>query len=220
MINEAEIITPDGVPISKCFKLLYRINQDRVDGMSMLPMLIKKAVEENLSVYFYGGSPELIIQAKSFLNTNYPLLNIAGIYSPPFRYLTEAEKSAVAININSSGANIVFVALGCPKQEQWMAEMKDKVQSVMIGIGGALPVFIGLQKRAPKWMQKGSLEWLYRLILEPKRLFKRYMITNSVFLWLLVLEKMKFISPQYRAALEDMNKIEAIKPENEKIYIS
>ncbi|MBB3054375.1 WecB/TagA/CpsF family glycosyltransferase [Mucilaginibacter gotjawali] len=205
VINDAEIITPDGMPLAKSFKLLYGIEQVRVDGMGLLPLLIERSIKENHSVYFYGGSPELIEHAKFFLKENYPSLNIAGIYSPPFRYLTVAEKSAVVENINQSGANIVFVALGCPKQEWWMAEMKGRIQSVMIGIGGALPVFVGLQKRAPIWMQRNSLEWLFRLLLEPRRLFKRYLITNVVFLWLLFYEKIKFNSVEYRSAIEKMN---------------
>jgi len=207
VVNGAEIVTPDGMPVSKCFKFLYRARQERVDGMSLLPRLIEKAAEKDLSVYFYGGSPELLAEATIFLSEHYPSLKIAGTYSPPFRYLTHAEKSATVDKINRSGANIVFVSLGCPKQEQWLAEMKGSIRSVMIGIGGALPVFIGLQKRAPVWMQKNSLEWLYRLFLEPRRLFKRYMVTNFVFLWLLFIEKLKFNNRDYRVAIERVNDV-------------
>jgi len=217
VVNGADIVTPDGMPVSKCFKFLYRTRQDRVDGMSLLPRLIKEASETDLSVYFYGGSPELLKQATIFLVENYPSLKIAGTHSPPFRYLTHAEKTAVADKINRSGANIVFVSLGCPRQEKWMAEMKDSVRSVMIGIGGALPVFIGLQKRAPVWMQKNSLEWLYRLLLEPRRLFKRYLVTNFVFLWLLFIEKLKFRSSDYRRTLENINNANNAEREHKQV---
>ncbi len=220
IINDAEITTPDGMPLAKSFKFLYGIEQHRVDGMGLLPLLIERSIKENLSVYFYGGAPELIGHAKVFLKENYPLLNIAGIYSPPFRYLTEAEKSAIVDNINQSGANIVFVALGCPKQEWWMAEMKGRIHSVMIGIGGALPVFVGLQKRAPMWMQRNSLEWLYRLLLEPRRLFKRYLVTNIAFLRLLFYEKIKFNSVEYRSAIEKMNDTGRDKQKYKSVSIS
>ncbi|WP_295675810.1 WecB/TagA/CpsF family glycosyltransferase [uncultured Mucilaginibacter sp.] len=189
VVNEADIVTPDGMPLAKSFKILHGIEQERVDGMSLLPSLLECSIAEKLAVYFYGGSSGLIEHTRSFVEKEFPLLNVVGMYSPPFRYLTEAEETIVIDKIATSGANIVFVALGCPKQEQWMAEMKDKIPAVLIGIGGALPVLIGLQKRAPVWMQKSSLEWLYRLVREPRRLFKRYMVTNTAFLYLLFKEK-------------------------------
>jgi N-acetylglucosaminyldiphosphoundecaprenol N-acetyl-beta-D-mannosaminyltransferase len=200
VVNGADIVTPDGMPLAKSFNTLYGIEQDRVDGMSLLPLLLEKAIAEKLSVYFYGSSAKIIGHTREFIKKDYPSLNVVGMYSPPFRYLTEAEEEAVIDNIANSGANIVFVALGCPKQEQWMAEMKGRIPSVMVGIGGALPVLIGLQKRAPEWMQKNSLEWFYRFLQEPRRLFKRYFITNSTFLYLLFKEKVKSKRVDYRLA--------------------
>jgi N-acetylglucosaminyldiphosphoundecaprenol N-acetyl-beta-D-mannosaminyltransferase len=191
VVNHADIVTPDGMPLAKSFNALYGIQQERVDGMSLLPQLLESAIKEHMTVYFYGSSSKIIEHTRSFIKQSYPLLNVVGMYSPPFRYLTEAEEEAVIDHIANSGANIVFVVLGCPKQEQWMAEMKGRIPSVMVGIGGALPVLIGLQKRAPQWMQKNSLEWLYRLLQEPRRLFKRYFVTNSTFLYLLFREKMR-----------------------------
>ena len=130
-------------------------------------------------------------RTRAYLDDNYPDLSIKGLYSPPFRALTPEEETRTIEKINASGAKLVFVVLGCPKQEQWMASMAGKVNAVMIGIGGALPVLIGIQKRAPKWMQNAGLEWLFRLVQEPKRLFKRYAVTNSVFLYLLSRELVK-----------------------------
>jgi N-acetylglucosaminyldiphosphoundecaprenol N-acetyl-beta-D-mannosaminyltransferase len=129
---------------------------------------------------------------KAFCENHYPVLKLVGLYSPPFRALTKEEE--VILNINASGAGFVFVALGCPKQEKWMAAMKGRINACMVGIGGALPVMIGMQKRAPVWMQKASLEWLYRLIQEPQRLFKRYAVTNTMFIVLLFTQwlKLKF----------------------------
>ena len=117
-----------------------------------------------------------------------PGLRIAGTCSPPFRKLTEEEMAEQARVINASGAHIVMVALGCPKQERWMAAMQGRVNAVMLGLGGAFLLYAGVDSRAPKWMRDLSLEWLYRLALEPGRLWKRYLVTNSVFLWLFLKE--------------------------------
>lgn len=194
VVNQADIVTPDGMPLAQGFKYEYNLKQDRVDGMSLLPALLSECEKNNLSVYFYGGDQKVLNTAEAYIRETYPNLKIAGLYSPPFRQLTEVEKLEDEQRIRKSEANLIFVALGCPKQEMWMAEMKGKVPALMIGIGGALPVFTGAQKRAPKWMQDNSLEWLYRLRQEPKRLFKRYLTTNSKFLYLLAKEKLKIKS--------------------------
>ena len=199
IVNKSDLVTPDGMPLAIAMRLLYGIKQDRVAGMDLLPTLLKKAEEENLGVFFYGGTDEMMQKTQSFVKTTYPNLKEQAYYSPPFRALTTEEEDSVIQRINNSGAHLVFVALGCPKQEKWMAGMKGKINACMLGIGGALPVMIGVQKRAPGWMQKLSLEWMYRLFQEPKRLFKRYFVTNSVFLWLLfkafIITKFKKISP-------------------------
>lgn len=186
MVNNADLVTPDGMPLTKAIKLLYGIRQDRVAGMDILPDLLRKAEEENLGLFFYGGTDEMLQKTKAFVQVTYPDLKEQAYYSPPFRALTAEEEILVIQQINNSGAHLVFVALGCPKQEKWMASMKGRINACMLGIGGALPVMIGMQKRAPVWMQKMSLEWLYRLFQEPKRLFKRYFVTNLLFLWLLI----------------------------------
>jgi N-acetylglucosaminyldiphosphoundecaprenol N-acetyl-beta-D-mannosaminyltransferase len=185
IVNNADIITPDGMPLAKGLKFLYGIKQDRVAGMDILPDLLKFS-EGKFSVFFYGGTPKIVDKINKYCKHHYPELNIVGAYAPPFRELTEKENREVIEIINTSGADFVFVALGCPKQERWMYSMKGKINCCMLGIGGALPVMLGLQKRAPIWMQRSSLEWLYRLYQEPKRLFKRYFITNNIFVYLLL----------------------------------
>lgn len=185
MVNGADLVTPDGMPLAKAMKLLHGIKQDRVAGMDLLPDLLQEAQKQNLIVFFYGGTEAMLDKTMDYVQVHYPQLKNHHYYSPPFRPLTIEEETDIISTINNSGAHLVFVALGCPKQEKWMASMKGKINACMIGIGGALPVMIGMQKRAPLWMQKLSLEWLYRLIQEPKRLFKRYFVTNSLFLWLL-----------------------------------
>lgn len=188
VVNAADLVTPDGMPLAMAIKLLYGEAQDRVAGMDLLPDLLALAEQHEMACYIYGGSEAMLAQSKHYIEERYPHLR-CGYYSPPFRPLSDAELLGDAARINAFGAQLIFVALGCPKQERWMAHMKGKVQGCMLGIGAALPVLIGAQSRAPKWMQKASLEWLYRLIQEPKRLFKRYAYTNTKFLWLLMKQK-------------------------------
>jgi N-acetylglucosaminyldiphosphoundecaprenol N-acetyl-beta-D-mannosaminyltransferase len=191
MVNSANMVTPDGMPLAKAMKLLYGIKQERVAGMDLLPDLLLKAQEEQLGVFFYGGTDEMLKQTKEYILKYYPQLSKHDYLSPPFRPLTEEEEAAIIAKINNSRAHLIFVALGCPKQEKWMASMKGKINACMIGIGGALPVMIGKQKRAPKWMQRLSMEWLFRLIQEPKRLFKRYLLTNTLFIFLIIKDLIK-----------------------------
>lgn len=186
LVSNADVIAPDGKPLSWALQVLYGIKQDRVAGMDLLPDLLSQSSIQNLSVYFYGGTTELLNKTQVYINGHYPALKVVGLKSPPFRLLTTAENESAIEDINNSGADLVFVVLGCPKQEKWMASMVGKVNALMIGVGGAVPVMIGLQKRAPKWMQDAGLEWAFRLVQEPKRLFGRYAITNSIFLYLLL----------------------------------
>ncbi|WP_207494065.1 WecB/TagA/CpsF family glycosyltransferase [Aridibaculum aurantiacum] len=190
VLEKANVVTPDGMPLTWAMKLLYGFKQDRVAGMDLLPDLLLKAEDTQLPVFFYGGTKEMLDQTKQYLSVHFPKVDVAGMYSPPFRKLTEAENDEVVKMINGSGAGLVFVALGCPKQEKWMASMKGKIHAEMIGIGGALPVMVGMQKRAPLWMQKNGLEWLFRFSQEPKRLFKRYAVTNTQFIMLLIKQMM------------------------------
>ncbi len=186
IVNQADIVTPDGMPLVWALRLLYGIKQERVAGMDLLPSLLEKAEQMQLGVYFYGGTPELQTSTEDFVSRQFPNIKNKHFESPPFRPLSEQEEMECINRINASGAHLVFVALGCPKQEKWMAHMKGKINACMVGIGGALPVLVGMQKRAPKFMQKYGLEWLFRLVQEPRRLFKRYLYTNSFFILLLL----------------------------------
>ena len=187
-VNGADITTPDGMPLTWAMRMLYGVRQDRVAGMDLLPDLLYKSASEGIPVFFYGSTDPMLSKAKAVLQSKYPALNITGTYSPPFRPLSSNEEDQVVEMINESKARLVFVILGCPKQEKWMAAMKGKINATMVGVGGALPVLLGMQQRAPRWMQKAGFEWLYRLKQEPKRLFKRYFITNTLFSYLLLRE--------------------------------
>ena len=191
IIRDADIVTPDGIPLLWGLSMIHGVKQDRVAGMDLLPDLLHKIMIKKLSVYFYGGSPSLLNKTENLLKNKFPTLRLSGFFSPPFRDLTSDENQKIIDDINLSKADIVFVVLGCPKQEKWMALMKDKINSCLIGIGGALPVMTGMKNRAPLWMQNSGLEWLFRLSQEPVRLFKRYAYTNSLFLWLFLKEYLR-----------------------------
>jgi N-acetylglucosaminyldiphosphoundecaprenol N-acetyl-beta-D-mannosaminyltransferase len=190
-VNNAVIITSDGVPLRWGLKWLYGIRQERVAGMDLLPDLLRTASQQSIPVFFYGGTEEMLAVISEYVKTHYSGILIAGSYSPPFRTLTHDEEVEVIDRINASGARLVFVSLGCPKQERWMASMKGRIKATMIGVGAAFPVLVGAKKMAPQWMRNSGLEWSYRLFQEPKRLFKRYLTTNSVFLYLLIKERKK-----------------------------
>jgi N-acetylglucosaminyldiphosphoundecaprenol N-acetyl-beta-D-mannosaminyltransferase len=189
ILNEADMVTPDGKPITWALNLLYGIRQDRAAGMDLLPDLLSRAEQQKIPVAFYGGTQAMLDRTREYMQKHYPALIVASTYSPPFRPLTAAEEDTVADMLNASGARMIFVVLGCPKQEKWMAAMKDRIQALMIGIGAAVPVLVGMQKRAPRWMQHAGLEWVYRLAQEPRRLFRRYATTNSFFIYLVLKEK-------------------------------
>lgn len=180
-VNSGEITAPDGMPVVIALKLLYAAKQERIDGISFLPDMLKRAADEGLAVFFYGSTNEVLNLIIERAQREFPHLRVAGCHAPPFRPMSRSEKIETIARINLSRADLLFVALGCPKQELWMASMKDDINPVMIGIGAAFPVYAGLQKRAPAWMQKCCLEWLFRLFMEPRRLFRRYFITNSLF---------------------------------------
>jgi len=184
ILNNADVAAPDGGPLSKLMKILYGQHQDRVPGMDLMPRLLKEAAARGKSVYFYGSTDEVLNAVTAQARKQLPELKIAGHYSPPFRKISEEEDASIVEMINASGADLVFVALGCPKQERWMAEHKGKVNACMLGVGQAYMTYAGLEKRLPEWARNLSLEWTYRLWQEPKRLWKRYLVTNSMFVML------------------------------------
>lgn len=182
VVNGADLATADGMPILKSINKFGGVKQDRVAGNDLMPALMAEAEKQVLSVFLHGGEQHVLDAIVARAAKEYPSLRIAGAYSPPFRQATEEERAAEVARITTSGANIVMVSLGCPRQERWMAAMKGQVPAVMLGVGGAFLLYAGVDTRAPQWMRNASLEWLYRLWLEPGRLWKRYLVTNTAFM--------------------------------------
>jgi N-acetylglucosaminyldiphosphoundecaprenol N-acetyl-beta-D-mannosaminyltransferase len=186
MVNNATFVFADGMPLVFALKWLYNIKQDRIAGMDFMPDVLKVCNQEALSVFLFGSTEEILLALESLIEKHYPNVRMVGKISPPFRILTDEENQSYVSQINHSGANIVLVGLGCPKQETWMAQHSNQINAVLLGVGGAFGLYAGKAKRAPLWMRNMGMEWLYRLAQEPKRLFKRYAITNTLFVWLLV----------------------------------
>ena len=153
----------------------------RTTGPDYMKEILKISGEEGFRHYFYGSTEKTLNKLSKTLEKRYPNVQVVGLYSPPFRPLTKEEDEEVIRMINESQADFVWIGLGAPKQERWMADHKGKVNGLMVGVGAAFDYEAGNIERAPMWMQKANLEWLYRLLQEPKRLFKRYFYTNTKF---------------------------------------
>jgi N-acetylglucosaminyldiphosphoundecaprenol N-acetyl-beta-D-mannosaminyltransferase len=183
VIANADMATADGAPVAWMLRKTGYFSQRRVCGPDLMLRLCELAPEHGVSVYAYGSTPETLDRLRAEFERKFPDLKIAGMESPPFRALSEEEDQVAVDRINSSGAGIVFVGLGCPKQERWMASHRGRVNAVMIGVGAAFDFHAGTVKRAPMWMQRSGLEWLHRLCSEPRRLWRRYLVTNTLFVF-------------------------------------
>ncbi len=191
VLNGAAFVFPDGKPIVARQQSRGFLGAERVAGPDFMDHMFRNTRDGRLTHYFYGSSQKTLDALKVKLEENYPGIVIRGMYSPPFRDLTEEEKLEDIKRINDAGADIVWIGLGAPKQEKWMAAHKDKINGVMMGVGAGFDFHAGTIKRAPVWIQKMSLEWLYRLFQDPGRLIKRYAITNAKYFFYLTVDKLK-----------------------------
>lgn len=188
IINNALLTTPDGMPLVWGLKLFGLKNASRVYGPDLTLHCCAIAEQANLPIYFYGSRPETLAQLKQNLLTQFPQLQIVGMDAPPFRPLTEIEEKEAIAKITESGAKLIFVGLGCPKQERWMAQHTDQLPAILLGVGAAFDFHAGTISQAPRWLMNLGLEWLYRLVHEPKRLWQRYLLTNTSFVVLFLLQ--------------------------------
>ena len=181
--NGGILAIPDGGPLSTVGRKRGFKNMKRTTGPSYMGEILKISVVKGYRHYFYGSTEETLGKLRKALQRDYPGLQIAGMYSPPFRPLTEEENRLVVEQINEAAPDFLWIGLGAPKQECWMAEHQGKIKGFMVGVGAAFDYFAGNINRAPVWMQKSNLEWLYRLLQDPRRLFRRYLYTNTKFIW-------------------------------------
>lgn len=187
--NRAGMVTPDGMPLVWLSRLKGSPQVSRVYGPDLLQAMCAVSARKGYRNYFYGGAEGVASQLAESLCKQFPGLQVVGTDSPPFRALTEEEDRAAVERVNAAHPDILWVGLGAPKQERWMAAHQEKVNAhVMIGVGAAFDFLSGAKKQAPKWMQRSGLEWLYRLASEPRRLWKRYLINNPWFVYLVLLQ--------------------------------
>ncbi|AZN36845.1 WecB/TagA/CpsF family glycosyltransferase [Iodobacter ciconiae] len=184
VIQGADMATSDGAPVAWLMRKLGSTGQQRINGPDLMWKYCAQANQSAdwPSIFLYGAHEETLSILQRKLADQFPHLKIAGAYSPPFRALLPHEEVSTIKRINDSGAGVVWVSLGCPKQEKWIAAQRGKVMGVMIGVGAAFDYHAGTIVRAPLWMQNSGLEWLHRLCSEPRRLWKRYLVTNTLFI--------------------------------------
>jgi N-acetylglucosaminyldiphosphoundecaprenol N-acetyl-beta-D-mannosaminyltransferase len=184
-IDAFDIAAPDGQPVRWALNRFHGAGlADRCYGPELMMRLCKRAAGEGIGIYLYGSTPEVMHRLRESLLDRCAGLRIAGCESPPFRELSADEDEAVVRRVNDSGAGLVFIGLGCPKQDVFAYEHRGRIRAVQVCVGAAFDFHAGTKKMAPAWMQRSSLEWLYRLSQEPGRLLDRYLRTNTLFLWL------------------------------------
>jgi N-acetylglucosaminyldiphosphoundecaprenol N-acetyl-beta-D-mannosaminyltransferase len=188
LVNDADLVTPDGMPLVWMMRLKGVRRQQRVYGPTLMLHVLAAAARAGVPVGFYGGAPEVLDKLIKRMHARHEGLNVAFSYSPPFRALTDEEDAEVVQKINQSGTRILFVGLGCPRQEIWMAQHRGRIQSVMLGVGAAFDFYAGTKPQAPSWIQVLGFEWLFRLLSEPRRLWKRYLYHNPRFVFLALVD--------------------------------
>lgn len=181
--NGGILAIPDGGPLSSVGHKRGFKNMKRTTGPSLMGEIFKISASKGYRHYFYGSTDKTLEMLYSVLIENYPGIQIVGMYSPPFRPMTVDEDKVIVDRINETKPDFVWVGLGAPKQEKWMAGHQGKVNGLMIGVGAGFDYYAGNIRRAPEWMQRSNLEWVYRLMQDPKRLFKRYFQTNAKYIW-------------------------------------
>jgi N-acetylglucosaminyldiphosphoundecaprenol N-acetyl-beta-D-mannosaminyltransferase len=190
ILNRSGLTVPDGMPLVWLSWLAGRQDVTRVYGPDLTLRVSSALASAGYSSFYYGGAPGVADELAARMNRRFPGLRCAGTLSPPYRSLTEDEEEDIVRTISSSGADVVWVGLSTPKQERWMARLQDRLETpVLIGVGAAFDFLTDRIPQAPGWMQKSGLEWLFRLGAEPRRLWKRYLRNNPLFLYYLACEK-------------------------------
>lgn len=181
VMNRADLVTSDGMPLVWLLRLLGASRATRVYGPDLTRHLLHAAADSGIPVAFYGGSPQVLKELLKRIEKNFPGIRIVYAESPPFRPATLEEDAHTVAAIRESGACILFIGLGTPTQDRWMHAHRGKIRCVMLGVGAAFDFLAGAKRQAPRWMQSSGLEWLFRLVTEPRRLWRRYLRHNPRF---------------------------------------
>jgi N-acetylglucosaminyldiphosphoundecaprenol N-acetyl-beta-D-mannosaminyltransferase len=188
IMNAADLVTPDGKPLAWALRILGVPAATQVTGTHLTEAVCRRAARAGLPIGLYGGTPDVLVRLERILTSRFGGLRVVYREAPPFRPPTPEEDAATVSGIRASGARILFVGIGAPKQERWMASHRDELPCVMLGIGAAFDFLSGQTPRAPRWMRRLALEWLYRLLREPRRLWRRYLVGNPRFVALFTLQ--------------------------------
>jgi exopolysaccharide biosynthesis WecB/TagA/CpsF family protein len=206
-LNGFDLLVPDGQPVRWVMNWLYGTKLlDRVYGPELMRKICERAASEGTSIYLYGSTKPVVTSLAESLIKMFPEINIVGREPSLFRNLNRDEKSALQQRIQSSGASIVFVGLGCPRQEVFIYELRGSFSVPILAVGAAFPLLAGMLPQAPPWMQRFGLEWLFRLLAEPRRLWRRYLYLNPAYLILVALQRfgLRHFSPQGRPPANDV----------------
>jgi len=192
LINALNLTVPDGQPTRWAMNFFHKTElKDRVSGPQLTLVVLKKANDLGLGIYLYGSKQETLDKFGLFINKNYPEIKIAGTHADRFRDATPEEDIKDIEKINASGAHLILVGRGCPRQEKWVSNHLGKIDGAMMAVGAAFDFCAGTLRKAPTWMQRNGLEWLFRLYVEPRRLWRRYLVTNSLFIYLFIKQSLK-----------------------------
>lgn len=198
-LNALDLVVPDGQPVRWALNLLYRTKlPERVYGPTLMLEVCVAAEQQNLPIFLYGSQPHVLERLTANLVRWFPRLRIAGTIPSFFRTITPQERDEIVSKIRQSGARLVFVGLGCPRQEVFAYEMREQLGMPVIAVGAAFDFHAGLLKEAPAWMQRLGLQWFHRLIQDPRRLWRRYLILNGVYILLFLLQWSGIWTPPYR----------------------
>lgn len=181
-LDGADLSTSDGAPIAWAMRRLGLVSQERIAGPDLMWRYLHHAERLGQTIFLYGSTYGTLNSLRRAIAREFPQIEVRGMLSPPFRKPSLIEDESEIAAINDSGAHLVFIGLGCPKQEKWMAAHRGKINAVMVGVGAAFDFHAGMKSRAPLWWQQHGLEWLYRLGAEPRRLLRRYLVTNTLFM--------------------------------------
>ena len=191
-LNKLDLVVPDGQPVKWALQWLHKIKlPDRVYGPNLTLKVCERAAQENLSIYLYGSQTEVLDKFEATLKKKFPSLKIAGKQPSRFRQVSAAERIEIADNIVKSGASMVMVGLGCPRQEIWVYENRELLSMPLLAVGAAFDFHAGTVSQAPVWLQNRGLEWFFRLTQEPARLWKRYVYLNPLYLFYIALQMTK-----------------------------
>jgi N-acetylglucosaminyldiphosphoundecaprenol N-acetyl-beta-D-mannosaminyltransferase len=192
-LNKLELVVADGQPVRWALNILHHARlRERVYGPNLMLSVLARAEQEGIAVFLYGSSSDVLEQMTGNILRRFPKIQIAGVAASAFGKISASSAEQISLKIRESGAQVVFVGLGCPRQEAWAYEFHDRLRMPIVAVGAAFPFLAGTLRQAPQWMQDRGLEWLFRLCMEPRRLWRRYLLLSPAYVFLIVCQWLGF----------------------------